>query len=84
MKHGRPVIGYGLIGVREWLCNAEQAGWYRDFFVPEALRFRGFLMPAPKTFPLGEGGSPQGLTDEVKTSPTTSWSPLPKGEGINP
>jgi len=27
-----------------------------------------------KAFPFGEGGSPQGLTDEVKTSPTATIS----------
>jgi len=34
-----------------------------------------------KTFPFGEGGTALAVTDEVKTSPTTTCSPLPKGEG---
>ena len=35
-----------------------------------------------QTFPFGEDDRARARSDEVGTSPTTAWSPLPKGEGL--
>ena len=42
--HGRPVTGYGLVGVREWLSFVRRTAIRvvpRSDFVPEALRLQG-------------------------------------------
>ena len=45
-KHGRPVIGFGLVGVREWLriFRSKQGGTANYLFVPEAGLLQGFFI----------------------------------------